>query len=76
MIYLQHHVLSPYDCSASNGEAGSLKGDSRDGLVYLTTCKIGHLVEVHLKNGSVYSGIFHAADVEKDFGEALNQNLP
>ncbi|CAF2155221.1 unnamed protein product [Brassica rapa] len=57
--------------AASNGEAGSLKGDSRDGLVYLTTCKIGHLVEVHLKNGSVYSGIFHAADVEKDFGIIL-----
>lgn len=37
-------------------------------LVYFTTCNIGHQVEVHLKNGSVYSGIFHAADVEKDFG--------
>lgn len=43
--------------------------------MYLTTCKIGHQVEVHLKNGSVYSGIFHAADVEKDFGEVLNQSF-
>lgn len=48
---------------------------SRNPFVYLTTCKIGHQVEVHLKNGSVYSGIFHAADVEKGFGEALNGNL-
>lgn len=61
--------------SAFHGEAGSLERLSRDRLVYLTTCKIGHLVEVHLKNGSVYSGIFHAADVEKDFGEALNHNF-
>ena len=58
-----------------NVEDGSLKRRSRDSLVYLTTCMIGHLVEAYLKNGSVYSGIFHAADVEKDFGEALNQNF-
>ncbi|KAL1212072.1 Polyadenylate-binding protein-interacting protein 4 [Cardamine amara subsp. amara] len=57
--------------TAFNGEAGSLERLSRDRLVYLTTCKIGHMVEVHLKNGSVYSGIFHAADVEKDFGIIL-----
>ncbi|XP_033142293.1 polyadenylate-binding protein-interacting protein 4 isoform X2 [Brassica rapa] len=54
-----------------SGEDGSLKRHSRDSLVYLTTCMIGHLVEAHLKNGSVYSGIFHAADVEKDFGIVL-----
>ncbi|XP_010501543.1 PREDICTED: polyadenylate-binding protein-interacting protein 4 [Camelina sativa] len=56
---------------AFNGEAGSLKRLSHDRLVYLTTCKIGHHVEVHLKNGSMYSGIFHAADVEKDYGIIL-----
>ncbi|XP_010487187.1 PREDICTED: polyadenylate-binding protein-interacting protein 4-like [Camelina sativa] len=56
---------------AFNGEAGSLKRLSNDRLVYLTTCKIGHPVEVHLKNGSMYSGIFHAADVEKDYGIIL-----
>ncbi|CAA7035630.1 unnamed protein product [Microthlaspi erraticum] len=57
--------------TAFSGEAVSSERPSRDRLVYLTTCKIGHLVEVHLKNGSVYSGIFHAADVEKDFGIIL-----
>jgi hypothetical protein len=61
--------------SVFNGEAGSLKRLSLDRLVYFTTCKIGHHVEVHLRNGSVYTGIFHAANVEKDFGEALNQNF-
>ncbi|KAF2615503.1 hypothetical protein F2Q70_00009967, partial [Brassica cretica] len=39
-----------------SGEDGSLKRHSRDSLVYLTTCMIGHLVQAHLKNGSVYSG--------------------
>ncbi|CAN8270162.1 unnamed protein product [Cochlearia groenlandica] len=58
-------------CSSLYGKAGSLEKPSRDRSVYLTTCKIGHLVEAHLKNGSVYSGIFHAADVEKDFGIIL-----
>ncbi|KAL0717182.1 hypothetical protein Bca4012_066504 [Brassica carinata] len=53
------------------GEAERLKMHSRDSLVNLTTCMIGHLVEAHLKNGSVYSGIFHAADVDKDFGIIL-----
>jgi len=34
--------------SVFNGEAGSLKRLSLDRLVYFTTCKIGHHVEVHL----------------------------
>ncbi|XP_021736746.1 polyadenylate-binding protein-interacting protein 3-like isoform X2 [Chenopodium quinoa] len=44
---------------------------SRDRLVYLTTCLIGHHVEVQVKNGSVYSGIFHATSADKDFGAVL-----
>ncbi|VVA97565.1 unnamed protein product [Arabis nemorensis] len=55
----------------TDGDAGSLGSSLRDRLVYLATCKIGHHVEAHLKNGTVYSGIFHAADVEKDFGIIL-----
>ncbi|XP_056842003.1 uncharacterized protein LOC108862772 isoform X2 [Raphanus sativus] len=61
---------APQSKSSSNGYPRR-REKSRDSLVYLTTCMIGHLVEVHLKNGSVYSGIFHAADVEKDFGIVL-----
>ncbi|CAH8255616.1 unnamed protein product [Arabidopsis lyrata] len=58
--------------TTENGwEAGSVDTPSHKLLVYFTTCNIGHQVEVHLKNGSVYSGIFHAADVEKDFGIIL-----
>ncbi|KAF8083830.1 hypothetical protein N665_0750s0016 [Sinapis alba] len=55
----------------SGGKAGSVDTPSRDPFVYLTTCKIGHRVQVHLKNGSVYSGIFHAADMENKFGIIL-----
>ncbi|KAK8559894.1 hypothetical protein V6N13_016626 [Hibiscus sabdariffa] len=50
---------------------GGYESSSRDRLVYLTTCLIGHMVEVHVKNGSVYTGIFHATDAEKDFGIIL-----
>ncbi|EFH59124.1 hypothetical protein ARALYDRAFT_897659 [Arabidopsis lyrata subsp. lyrata] len=57
--------------TAFNGEVGSLERPSLDRLVYLSACYIGHHVEVHLRNGSVYTGIFHAADVEKDFGIIL-----
>lgn len=61
--------------SAMDEEDGSLKRHSRESLVYLTKCMVGHLVEAHLTNGSVYSGIFHAAHLEKDFGEALESEI-
>ncbi|KAL5579527.1 hypothetical protein UlMin_011969 [Ulmus minor] len=56
--------------------AGSKSGSyenspSRDRLVYLSTCTIGNQVEVQLKNGDIYSGIFHATNAEKDFGVIL-----
>ncbi|XP_024006325.1 polyadenylate-binding protein-interacting protein 3 isoform X2 [Eutrema salsugineum] len=58
--------------NTENGrEAGSVDSPYRDLFVYLTTCKIGHHVEVHLKNGSVYSGIFHSTDVKNNFGIIL-----
>lgn len=39
----------------------------RDRLIYITTCLIGHQVEVQVVDGSVFSGIFHAINAE-DFG--------
>ncbi|TYI05053.1 hypothetical protein ES332_A10G060700v1 [Gossypium tomentosum] len=53
------------------GRTGGYESSSRDRVVYLTTCLIGHPVEVHVKNGSSYTGIFHATDAEKDFGIIL-----
>ncbi|XP_004303672.1 PREDICTED: uncharacterized protein LOC101292616 [Fragaria vesca subsp. vesca] len=57
--------------SKSNSKAGNYESPSRDRLVFLTTCLIGHHVEVQVKNGSIYTGIFHATNADKDFGIIL-----
>lgn len=49
-------------------KGGGYESPLRDRLVYLTTCLIGHQVEVQVKNGSIFSGIFHATNADKDFG--------
>lgn len=53
--------------SCSSGAEGPLS----DRLVYITTCLIGHPVDVQVKNGSVFSGIFHATSADKEFGIVL-----
>ncbi|KAJ0755647.1 putative LsmAD domain, ataxin 2, SM domain-containing protein [Helianthus annuus] len=53
------------------GDKGEVDSPSRERLVYLTTCLIGHQVEVQVTDGSVYSGIFHATNAEHDFGIIL-----
>ncbi|MQL77651.1 hypothetical protein Taro_010062 [Colocasia esculenta] len=58
--------------SLSNGSRkGGFESPSRDRLIFVSTCLIGHPVEVHVKNGSILSGIFHATNAEKDFGIVL-----
>ena len=49
-------------------KAAGYESPSHERLVYLTTCLIGHNVEVQLEDGSLYSGIFHAANADKHFG--------
>lgn len=64
--------VSVTSADVMNGsKGGSSETPSRDWLVYLTTCLIGHHVEVQVKNGSVFSGIFHATNADKDFGIVL-----
>ncbi|XP_071715861.1 polyadenylate-binding protein-interacting protein 3-like [Rutidosis leptorrhynchoides] len=53
------------------GNKGGVDSPSRERLIYTTACLIGHQVEVQVIDGSVYSGIFHATDAEKDFGIIL-----
>ncbi|KAJ9537471.1 LOW QUALITY PROTEIN: hypothetical protein OSB04_030204, partial [Centaurea solstitialis] len=53
------------------GNKGGVESPSRERLVYMTTCLIGHQVEVQVTDGSVFSGIFHATNAEKDFGIIL-----
>ncbi|KAH1149297.1 hypothetical protein GYH30_043728 [Glycine max] len=55
----------------TGNKGGGYGSPSHDRLVYLTTCLIGQHVEVQVKNGSIYSGIFHATNSDKDFGIIL-----
>ncbi|KAG2650935.1 polyadenylate-binding protein-interacting protein 4-like isoform X1 [Panicum virgatum] len=64
--------------SSSGGLTGAENGIklghtsySRDRLIYVLTQLIGHHVNVHVKNGSIISGIFHATNSDKDFGVVL-----
>ncbi|CAI9261940.1 unnamed protein product [Lactuca saligna] len=50
---------------------GGVDNPSRERLVYLTTCLIGHQVDVQVTDGSIYSGIFHASNADNDFGIIL-----
>nr|XP_016462799.1 PREDICTED: polyadenylate-binding protein-interacting protein 3-like isoform X1 [Nicotiana tabacum]XP_016462800.1 PREDICTED: polyadenylate-binding protein-interacting protein 3-like isoform X1 [Nicotiana tabacum]XP_016462801.1 PREDICTED: polyadenylate-binding protein-interacting protein 3-like isoform X1 [Nicotiana tabacum]XP_016462803.1 PREDICTED: polyadenylate-binding protein-interacting protein 3-like isoform X1 [Nicotiana tabacum]XP_016462804.1 PREDICTED: polyadenylate-binding protein-int len=56
---------------AGVGKGGAYQSPSRDRLIYLTTCLVGHQVEVQVLDGSVFSGILHAANTEKDSGIIL-----
>ncbi|TMX03974.1 hypothetical protein EJD97_012733 [Solanum chilense] len=53
------------------GKGGAYQSLSHDRLVYFTTCLVGHQVEVQVMDGSVFSGILHATNAEKDFGIIL-----
>ncbi|RLM79170.1 polyadenylate-binding protein-interacting protein 4 isoform X1 [Panicum miliaceum] len=68
--------------SSSGGLSGAENGiklghasHSRDRLIYVLTQLIGHHVDVHVKNGSIISGIFHATNSDKDFGVVLKMAL-
>ncbi|KAK7325091.1 hypothetical protein VNO77_29167 [Canavalia gladiata] len=75
----ENKILSGKLNAGRLGSTGAVTGSksctyespSHDRLVYVTTCLIGHQVEVQVKNGSVYSGIFHATNADKDFGIIL-----
>lgn len=62
--------------SAENGGKLGHTNPSRDRLVYVMTQFIGHHVDVHVKNGSIISGIFHATNTDKDFGIVLKMAQP
>ncbi|XP_068644359.1 polyadenylate-binding protein-interacting protein 3-like [Aristolochia californica] len=44
-----------------------------DALLFTTMCIIGLPVEVQVKDGAIYSGIFHTACVEEDYGIVLKK---
>ncbi|XP_022151014.1 uncharacterized protein LOC111019035 isoform X2 [Momordica charantia] len=44
-----------------------------EALLFATMCLIGLPVEVHVKDGSVYSGIFHTACLDNEYGVVLKK---
>lgn len=68
LIYSEHL----YDLGIVNGGKLTHASPSRDRLMYVMTYLIGLRVEVHVKNGTIVSGIFHAANTDKDFGTSLS----
>ncbi|XP_057771030.1 polyadenylate-binding protein-interacting protein 4-like isoform X2 [Salvia miltiorrhiza] len=63
-----HHKIEGDTATSFNRE--SHESNSCDRLIYLTTCLIGHQVEVQVHDGSVFSGIFHAISGD-DYGVIL-----
>ncbi|XP_044496279.1 polyadenylate-binding protein-interacting protein 3-like isoform X2 [Mangifera indica] len=55
----------------SGGKFGGCESPSHDRLLYVATSLIGLPVDVQMKNGSIFSGIFHATTDEKEFGVIL-----
>ncbi|KVH92974.1 Ataxin-2, C-terminal [Cynara cardunculus var. scolymus] len=64
-------ILTSASSGLQTGNKVGVESPSRERLVYMTTCLIGHQVEVQVTDGSVFSGIFHATNAEKDFGIIL-----
>ncbi|XP_021677011.2 uncharacterized protein LOC110662365 isoform X3 [Hevea brasiliensis] len=44
-----------------------------EALLFATMCIIGLPVDVHVRDGSVYSGTFHTASIDKDYGIILKE---
>ncbi|KAK4361788.1 hypothetical protein RND71_017029 [Anisodus tanguticus] len=57
--------------STAVGKRGAYERPSHDRLVYFSSYLLGHQVEVQMTDGSVFSGIFHATNADKDFGIIL-----
>lgn len=54
-------------------DGSSVSGSLSEALLFTTLCIIGLPVEVQVKDGSVYCGIFHTACTEKDYGIVLKK---
>ncbi|KAA8523686.1 hypothetical protein F0562_010109 [Nyssa sinensis] len=54
-------------------EDNAVSASLGDVLLFTTMCIVGLPVDVHVKDGSVYSGIFHTACVENGYGIVLKR---
>lgn len=60
-----------------NGEADTASEmpvtTSGDALLMATICAVGLPVEAHIKDGSIYSGVFHTASLDEGYGIVLKK---
>ncbi|MCO5582504.1 hypothetical protein L7F22_036401 [Adiantum nelumboides] len=68
---LKHSEDSRVETSAGDQSRDGAQEPLNQHLLYLTACLIGQLVEVQVQNGSIYSGVFHTANAEKNYGIVL-----
>ncbi|KAG6481868.1 polyadenylate-binding protein-interacting protein 4-like [Zingiber officinale] len=61
---MENHTQSRKSASPNFGR---IITPSRDRLIYVLSLLIGRHVEVHVKNGSIISGILHATNADRDF---------
>lgn len=61
----------PWEGTVSGSRGRVPERTLNDRLLLITMLLIGQPVEVQVKNGSIYSGIFHTANTEKDYGVVL-----
>lgn len=54
--------------NAAKAAAAAASVSVGDALLFAMMCIIGMPVDVHAKDGSIYSGIFHTASVDEDYG--------
>ncbi|EPS64748.1 hypothetical protein M569_10033 [Genlisea aurea] len=62
-----------FACGGMNRKPVAAPVSISNELVIATIGLIGILVDVHVTDGSVYSGIFHAASVDGDYGIVLKK---
>lgn len=70
-MHVGKSASSNFGNPANGGKAGTTINPSRDRLIYVISYLLGLRVEVHVRNGSIISGIFHATNAEKDFAIVL-----
>uniref|UniRef100_A0A0D6QRJ7 LsmAD domain-containing protein n=1 Tax=Araucaria cunninghamii TaxID=56994 RepID=A0A0D6QRJ7_ARACU len=61
----------PREGIASINRSGGHGRPLQDRFVFVMACLIGQHVDVQVKNGSIFSGIFHSTNIDKDYGVVL-----
>ncbi|KAH9322101.1 hypothetical protein KI387_016740 [Taxus chinensis] len=70
-ISLADNTRLQWEGSVSGNRGGEPERTRHDRFVFVTMLLIGQPVEVQVKDGSIYSGIFYTANTGKDYGIML-----